>query len=102
MTALATRELVRTQVESSAFAHSASAIWRKATLAIELSSTSMKVAIDITTAISQGLRLPAAERDSSTSARDPAESMPLIELLRLALPTCPRRYTHRAACRRRS
>jgi hypothetical protein len=56
---------VRTQVDSSAFAPSPPAIWLKATLAIEVSSTSMKVAIDITTAISHGLRLPAAERDSS-------------------------------------
>src|ERR1700731_813475 len=35
---------------------------RKATLAIEASNTCMKVAIEITTATSQGFRFPAAER----------------------------------------
>src|SRR5690242_20336268 len=37
-------------------------MWRSATLAMVMSSTSMKVAIDTTQAISQGLRSPAAER----------------------------------------
>jgi hypothetical protein len=36
------------------------AIWRSATLAIVVSSTSMKVAMETTTAISQGLNRPAA------------------------------------------
>ncbi len=40
-------------------------MWRSATLAIVVSSTSMKVAIDTTTAISHGLRSPAAERGSN-------------------------------------
>ena len=37
-------------------------MFKSATLAIEVSSTSMKVAIDTTTAISHGLWSPAAER----------------------------------------
>ena len=41
---------------------------RSATLAIAVSSTCMKVAIDTTQAISHGLRSPAAERLASHSA----------------------------------
>ena len=37
------------------------AMWRRLTLAMVVSSTSMKVAMETTTAISQGLRSPAAE-----------------------------------------
>ena len=42
------------------------AILRKDTLAIDVSSTSMKVAIDTTSATSQGLRSPAADRGSTS------------------------------------
>ena len=62
MTALATRYVVMTQVLSSTPAARLPAIWRNATLAIDVSSTSMKVAIETTTAMSQGLRSPAADR----------------------------------------
>src|ERR1700722_13661343 len=41
-------------------------MWRSATLAIEVSSTCMKVAIETTTAISQGLRSPAPDRVSAS------------------------------------
>jgi hypothetical protein len=40
-------------------------MWRSDTLAIVVSSTSMKVAIETITAISQGLFGPAAERGSA-------------------------------------
>src|SRR5262249_16809544 len=43
-------------------------MWRSETLAIVVSSTSMKVASDTTTAISQGLGFPAAERGSDAEA----------------------------------
>ena len=51
-----------TQVLSSIPAARLPAMLRSATLAIEVSSTIMKVAIETTIAMSQGLRPPAAER----------------------------------------
>src|SRR3982074_3403622 len=61
---------------------------RKATLAIGASRTSMKVAIEITTATSQGLRFPAADRlrSSGTSGCSP---MLLIGPSRTELQTFP-------------
>ena len=50
------------QVDSSWLAARLPPICNTATFAIEVSSTSMNVAIETTTAISHGLRLPAAER----------------------------------------
>ena len=50
---------------SSWLAASDPAMWRSDTLAIVVSSTSMKVAIETMTAISQGLFGPAAERGSA-------------------------------------
>ncbi len=51
-----------THVLSSTLIARLPAIWRSDTLAMAVSSTTMKVAIDTTKAISQGLRSPAAER----------------------------------------
>ena len=45
-------------------------MWRSATLAMVVSSTSMKVAIETTTAISQGLCPPAAERSGDQRPAD--------------------------------
>jgi hypothetical protein len=53
MTALATRYVVITHVLSSTPAARLPAIWRSATFAIEVSSTSMNVAIETTIAMSQ-------------------------------------------------
>src|SRR5215471_6686506 len=64
-----------TQVLSSIPAARLPAILRSATLAIEVSSTCMKVAIETMTAISQGLRPPAADRLSS---RRRLSSLPLM------------------------
>ena len=51
-------------VASSALTDRPPAIWLSETLAIDVSSTSMNVAMLITATISQGLRLPAAERSA--------------------------------------
>ena len=61
---------------SSTLAARLPAMYCSATLAIEVSSTCMKVAIEITTATSQGLRSPAAERlgRSATAVRWPSGS----------------------------
>ena len=57
MTAFAIRYVVMTHVLSSTPAARLPAMWRSATLAIDVSSTSMKVAMDTTTAISQATAL---------------------------------------------
>ena len=46
-------------------------MWRSETLAIVVSSTSMKVASDTTIAISHGLCLPAAERGNDAEEPPP-------------------------------
>jgi hypothetical protein len=56
---------VSTQALSSTLVPSAPAMLMSATLAIEASSTVMKVAIDRMTVTSRGLRPPAAERLAS-------------------------------------
>jgi len=63
------------QVLSSTPAARLPAMLRSATLAIEVSSTCMKVAIEITTATSHGLRSPAAERLRSSRPTSPASAM---------------------------
>src|SRR5581483_9801414 len=62
ITALATRKLVMTQLASSMDADSDPAIWGSDTLATEESSTTMKVAIEITPTMVQGFLPPATER----------------------------------------
>src|SRR3954468_3142522 len=68
MIALEIRYAVRIHVASSWLAPSPPAMWRSETLAIVVSSTSMKVASDTTTAISHGLCAPAAERGNESEA----------------------------------
>ena len=57
-------------------------MWRSETLAIVVSSTSMKVASDTTIAISHGLCSPAAERGSEAEAA--ATRRPSLERRRWA------------------
>src|SRR3569833_1748450 len=53
--ALVTRELVRVQVDAAWLAERSPAIWGRATLATEISNTSIKAAMATTGAISHGL-----------------------------------------------
>src|SRR5579863_8458372 len=62
ITAFATRKLVITQLASSIDAESDPAIWGSETLATEVSSTTMKVAIEITPTMVHGFRPPATDR----------------------------------------